>query len=381
MCFNDSMETVLVNGFHSSSPGPCGIAIFDRHLRAALLPYDVELRETNLLAAMKLVRTQTSLVHYVPSAYANTKSSRALMSLMSSKERDERIVVVLHGLHSRGEDRFRSDTICQDQERHISLFLAKADTIVALSGSVAKALRSWQDWLGGRPRLLRLDHPGLFEMARLNENRAFYAFLGGISRSKKNHSTDEIGDLVGLCGRRGIEVWQHWTNVHESQVQTRAWSQSFGPVSDLRWSSLVSGAQVVLCPYQTRIQSVSGIVSEALSAQRFVLATSFELAIEMQQRFPALVRIEDNLQRWPDLILQLSSSRARPHASVITWDSFAKHLAQELSDPAVRSVAIDAKQMIGHPQRLRLSGGAQDINSQACDPTLTTETSNQLRCA
>jgi len=319
-----------VNSFYSSPPGPCGISIFNRHLRQALLSFGISLFEMNLRKTWGVVRAQTSVIHYVPSAFADPEASRALMQLLASRQDHQRIFVILHGLHRHGEDRFQNDTICPDQERHIQLMFNAAEAIIALSASAVGSCRSWQTRLRGRARLLRLDHPGLFAPTENIEIRGSYALVGGISRSKKDHKAAEIAALVNLCENRGIRVWQHWTNVSQSHSITPGWRRTSGTLTDNEWSELVSRALVVLCPYQTRIQSVSGLISEALSAHRFVLATSFELALEMQRRIPAWVAIEDDLDRWPYLIQQLPSSRGDVDTGVPTWEAFAKCLALEL---------------------------------------------------
>ena len=330
-----------VNSFYSSASGPCGIAIFSRHLRRALLPLGVNLFETNLRTSTSVVRTLTSLVHYVPSGFASPEASRALMKILISSKDNEKIFIILHGLHQPAEDRFQNDTICPDQERHICSMLQRAEAIIVLSDAAAKACRSWQAQFGGKARLVRLDHPGLFTPPRSAATIGSYALVGGISRSKKDHTTDKIGELIGLCENCGIRIWQHWANVQQPQSLRRSWRRTSGFLTDGQWSSLVSHAQVVLCPYQTRIQSVSGLISEALSAERFVLATSFELALEMQRRVPALVFIEDNLHRWPNLILQLPSSGSYGSAGVPTWHSFAKCLSRIIDANPERPFAGD----------------------------------------
>lgn len=336
LCFNGQVDTMWVNSFYSSTTGPCGISIFSRHLRGALMPLGVKLLETNFRTSMSVVRTLASLVHYVPSSFASSQASEALTQFLLSANDDEKILIILHGLHSYGENRFQSDTICPDQGRHIRLMLYTADSIIALSDAAAKACRTWQARFGGKARLIRLDHPGLYAPMRSAGTGGSYALLGGISRSKKDHTTGRMGELIDLCQNRGIKVWQHWTSVERPQSLRRSWRQTSGLLTDTEWSSLVSHAQVVLCPYQTRIQSVSGLISEALSADCFVLATSFELALEMQRRVPARICIEDNLDCWPNLILQLPSSGSCASAGVPTWDSFARHIAVELLT-AVRS--------------------------------------------
>jgi hypothetical protein len=336
-----------VNSFHSSISAKCGISIFSRHLCRALLPLGIKVRETNLRTFTGVARTRASLIHYVPSGFVNAEASRALAHVLLSSKDDEKILIILHGLHGHGEDRFQNDTVCPGQERHIWLMLHRAECIVALSEVAANACRTWQTRFGGKALLVRLDHPGLFATMRRAGTAGSYALVGGISRSKKDHRTGEIGELIELCENRGIRIWQHWTNVERPQSLRQSWRQTSGLLTDSHWGSLLSHAQVVLCPYQTRIQSVSGLISEALSAGRFVLATGFELALEMQRRVPAQVCVEDNLQCWPDLILQLPSSPSSRSASVPTWDSFAKSIAVALETPDIQcSRASSAGQAI-----------------------------------
>lgn len=273
-------------------------------------------------------RTAVSLVNYVPSSFATSEASAALTRYLLSANHDEKVMVILHGLHAADEDRFLSDTICPEQKSHIWLMLHRAESIIALSEIAAEACRTWRARYGGKARIVRIDHPGLYAAVRVAGTGVSYAFLGGISRSKKDHTTGRIGELIELCENRGIRVWQHWTNVTR-QVSTKSWRQTSGVLTDAEWTSAILNARVVMCPYQTRIQSVSGLISEALSADRSVLATSFDLSHELQLRFPSRIYIEDDLERWPNLILQLPCSAGRANASIPTWDSFARHLAVE----------------------------------------------------
>ncbi len=331
---NHRMGSKLVTNFYSSVSDSCGISIFSRHLCQALSRLGLNLLETNLNTSMDATLTETSILHYVPAAFASSEASRALIQLLGCRRESHKIFVILHGLHSYGEDRFLEDTLCPEQERHIRLMLHSAESITALSGSAARACRTWQIRFGGRAKLLRLDHPGLFAPTEsITMSGGSYAFVGGISRSKKKQTASSIGSLLTKCEHQGVRVWEHWTNVTPSGPTPCAWRRTFGLLTDVQWSRLISHARVVLCPYQTRIQSVSGLISEALSAQRFVLSTSFELALEMKQRSPQLVIIEDNLLRWPSIIRSLPHSAGYASSGVPTWDSFATSLSQELSTP------------------------------------------------
>jgi len=193
----------------------------------------------------------------------------------------------------------------------------------------------------GRARIVRLDHPGLFvPTTRLTAPRDSYALIGGISRSKKSHADGSIPTLLDLCRRQDVRVWEHWTNLPPSTLVPKAWRQTCGFLSDVEWSDLISHAQVVLCPYQTRTQSVSGLISEALSAHCFVLSTSFDLALEMKARVPELMLIEDNIQCWPALIRQLPHSRRPFDNGIPAWDSFACSISLEFPTPQSREGAL-----------------------------------------
>lgn len=323
---------MLVNTFYSSASDLCGITIFNRHLREALSRVGLGVLETNLLTATRVIRTPIEILHYVPSCFASSEASDALVQFLVSVTKSQKLFIILHGLHSYGEDRFRDDTICPQGEQHIRLMLQTAESITALSHSAARACGAWQTKFRGNARLLRLDHPGLFARnVTISPTRDSYAFVGGISRSKKVHAHSSLLGLLDLCRRQGVRVWEHWTNVPPLPRCHTAWKRTFGFVSDLDWSKLVSNAHIVLFPYQTRIQSVSGLMSEALSAQRFVLSTSFDLALEMKKKYPSLVSIEDDLGRWPHIIRHLPRTNKYLNTVVPTWNLFANSLALELA--------------------------------------------------
>lgn len=328
---------MLVNNFYSSATDSCGISIFSRHLHQALAPLGLDLLETNLATATGVGPTPISVLQYVPSGFATPETSRALLQLLASRQKADRMFVILHGLHRYGEDRLLDDTPCPDQEQHIRAMLQTAESIIALSQTAEATCTAWQTSFGGKANLLRIDHPGLYELpADGAVSDKSYALLAGISRSKKNHAADPIVALLDACRRDGVRVWEHWANVPPSTQTVPAWRQTFGVLNDIEWAQLVSQARVVLCPYRTRIQSVSGLVSEALSAQRCVLSTSFDVAVEMNQRYPDMVIIDDNLHDWPQIIRRVHPENVRPATSIPTWKSFAASLASQLCPDRLR---------------------------------------------
>jgi hypothetical protein len=217
---------MLVNTFYFSASDLCGISIFNRHLQQALLRIGVSVLETNLRTSTGGIRTPIEILHYVPSTYGSPGASDALVQLLVRLRHSQELFVILYGLHSHGDYRFRDDTLCPQGEQHIRLMLQIAESIIALSDSAARACCTWQTRFEGQARLFRLDHPGLFTpTVTIATTGAPYALLGGISRSKKVHATGSILTLVDLCRRQGVKVWEHWTNVHPSARTPRAWKQ------------------------------------------------------------------------------------------------------------------------------------------------------------
>ena len=174
---------MLVNSFHFSAFDPCGIAIFSQHLGEVLSRLGHAVLVTNLRTATRVTHTPVEILHYVPSSFASTEASRALMTFLNSRQASHKLFVILHGLHSCGEDRLLDDTPCPYQADHIRLMLQTAESLTALSESVARACHTWHLAFGGRAKTLRLDHPGLFvPTAKLTTTHGSYAFVGGISR-------------------------------------------------------------------------------------------------------------------------------------------------------------------------------------------------------
>ena len=215
--------------------------------------------------------------------------------------------------------------------------LHAAESLIALSESVVTACHAWYMRFGGKGKIVRIDHPGLFvSSSKLKTEYLRYALVCGISRPKKSRATGSIPTLLDLCHREGVRVWEHWANLKSSEPVPPAWRQTYGVVGDAKWSNMISHAQVVLCPYRTRIQSVSGLISEALSARRFILSTSFDLALEMKARVPSLVTIKDDIRRWPALIQSLPQACKHIDPGIPTWNLFARSLASELAEPESR---------------------------------------------
>jgi hypothetical protein len=97
---------MIVNTFYYSNSDTCGISIFNGHLRRALSRIGVNVLDTNLRTAERIVRTPIGILHYVPGSYSSRKASNALIELLAALHDSQRLFVILHGLHSYGESRF-----------------------------------------------------------------------------------------------------------------------------------------------------------------------------------------------------------------------------------------------------------------------------------
>ena len=324
---------MLINSFHFSSFEPCGISLFSRHLGESLSGLGHDMVQTNVSSEATLVDAPVWVLHYAPSSFSSAGASSALQRLLEAPSRRRKLCVILHGLFGCGENRFLNDGLCPSHAEHVRWINRSADVVCTLSASVLQAYQSWPRANLHLPKVVRADHPGLFRVPALSAPLGDrYAFLGGISRPKKSHVSRETARFLELCGLQRIHIWEHWSNVKGAIPGRRSWRETYGFLGDAAWSDLLSQAHVVLFPYKTRVQSVSGIMSEALSAGRFVLSTPFEIALEMRSRFPDLVFIEDDLQCWAEIIRNLPDSARSGAVDIPTWPSFARTLADELSE-------------------------------------------------
>lgn len=321
-----------VRNFYSSEADPCGISIFSGHLTRSLQQYNVDLVNVNIRSDPAVEMGNLSIVHYVPSGYSTRDTSDRLMRLIASHHYPCRLIVVLHGMYAPGESRFLDDTTCPDQAVHSLGLLKHAESVIALSSSVASVCRAWNNELGLSTRIVQSNHPGLFIAPHTGSAESFpYALLAGVSRSKKSHSAEAVSALTSLLASNDIRVWEHWTNVEANALEPRSWRQTSGLLSDEDWTSLVANAAMVLCPYRTKVQSVSGLMSEALSAGRVVLCSGFDVAYEMQALAPHHVFVEERLERWPECVRQILSRRnAAAVPPIPTWADFARELVDVL---------------------------------------------------
>lgn len=324
-----------IYGIHSSTSENCGVSIFNEHLKQSLQARDIHLESINIFSNLPLLNNRRIVIlHYMPTAYCNEQSSRNLIHFLKYQD-VKNLVVIFHKVYLEDEKKYLKDTICPLQEEHLKLIFKKSRYLIALSKSVEANLKTWLVRFDTNAVIKTLDHPGLFIPASSNKFDFPYAFFGGIFRSTKNCYNYSTSKLIKLCNEKQLPIWIHWTNDKDLKFKKitidNVWKQTSGLLSDLSWSEMITNAKVILCPYQTRIQNVSGLISEAISARCYVLSTSFECSVEMQKRFPSLIFLNDDIEEWPDIIEKLFLEPKLPPLNYLNWNEFSENLIPTLA--------------------------------------------------
>jgi hypothetical protein len=303
----------------------CGVTQFSRHLAAQPRQHGWAAAEQNL--STEAYRTAAAtIVHYVPSMWAGAANSlERLLGAASSG----RVIVVMHGIYGPDTLAHRRETPCPDLPAHLLAVAKFADSVVALSQSCEDAYAAWFSHGFSPRRIKTLPHPGIYGATFAANPDASYVFCGGISRPKKDIAGRRIRQLLASYSRSGTRVWLHVSNTASATVGLPTWQVSSGLMTDREWAAALYGSSVVLCPYETGIQCVSGIIFEALSVGTPVLTTDFLFAREAQRRHPQQVVVEDDLRNWPRQTRQLMrTGRAQPDLS--SWDRFSLGILTEL---------------------------------------------------
>jgi len=157
-----------------------------------------------------------------------------------------------------------------------------------------------------------------------------YVFYGGVIRPKKSVRDCEVRSMLRSMRDYGFKTWVHASNLIGPIDLPEASLLTQGLCDDEQWAKMISGARAVICPYDTRIQCVSGVIAEAISVGTPVIATSFSFALEMSRRFPESTITSDDLTEWPRLATTLRTRR-RPAPSFPSWAGFTDALLHELA--------------------------------------------------
>lgn len=303
----------------------CGINLFSERLGYSLSGLGFRVRQYNLLHQSFKPGANT-IIHYVPSMWAG--DGGALERVLKQAEQGH-IVAVLHGIYGPREDSYLKETLCPQLHSHIHALGHTAKTVIALSNSCKVV---WHQWGGGdfAAKVVVIYHPGAHRPMWYNLTKEPYLFLGGISRPKKNIMGERLRNLLFAYSRNGIKVWVHISNSSQDEFYLPVWRLTSGVLPDKEWFSAIAHATAVLCPYETKIQCVSGIMAEAISLGTRVISTDFMFASEMKQKYTELVHVEDDLLKWPVLPQREKSSQTL--SCFPTWEEFADKVATFLWD-------------------------------------------------
>lgn len=326
------MTFMKIYGVHSSISENCGISIFNMHVKKAIINQNIQFETLNISECYGLLPDDSTVIlHYVPSAFSDTRRSNFLISLLKIKY-FKKLIVIFHGAYKINENRYNGDTFCPYQKEHLRLIFEKADFLISLSESLRVNLNSWLELFSIRKKIITLDHPGLFVKKPSIKIDIPYIFLGGISRMKKNGENLSTEKLISECKEKKIPIWMHWTNLNSNSIlKNNVWKQTNGLLSDQLWCNIISNSKVVICPYETQIQTVSGIIAEALSANRYVLTTAFDFALEMQLKYPSLVIVNNQITQWPNLLENLLNKVQHFPFDYYNWSDFGSDLVKILS--------------------------------------------------
>lgn len=301
---------------YRSPQAGCGIHIFQQHLVTAMRHSGIDVASCNI-AIDEYKASEITLLHYSPAMW---EGHTGLLENLLERAAPGVTMVVLHSLQPPHVQEYLSECPCVDIARHLSAMLRAHATVVSLSVSCTRCLDSWGTALSAST--VTCTHPGLFAQTQRTRRPPPYAFFGGVIRPKKDPTADTIRTLLECIQDVGVDVWIHSSNkshVSIGRSAHRVWRETIGVMDDIEWSEAVSLARVVLCPYDTRMQCVSGLVAEAVSAGTFVIATSFPFAVELASECPGHVRVENDLRVWPAVTARLAASVPMPAAGVPSW--------------------------------------------------------------
>ena len=311
--------------YRSQSLG-CGIQIFQHHFAHYLRRRGFSVGHCNV-AKSGIGEKAVTVLHYTPHMWAHHTD---ILEGVLDAAAPGLTVVVLHSIHAPHARNYLSETRSPHLRRHLEAMDAVNAVVLSLSTSCTATLESWG--IGISRRTVTGMHPGLFVLPDRECGRSHYAFLGGVRRPKKDPDSELTRALLEACQRFDIDVWFHATNDADYPAlnpDLPVWRRTTGVMDDEGWSAAIARATVVLCPYHTRMQCVSGVMAEAVSAGTAVIATAFPFAEELASAYPDYVRVENDLSLWPGLIGNVSySSLKRP--TFYSWDLLVRDFIRAL---------------------------------------------------
>jgi hypothetical protein len=316
-------EPTKVVMVRKSRSAACGVATFSRHLASTLRAQGTIVDDRNTLSAN--LSSSNTIVHYVPSMWTGAASDlEAILNLA-----DGRVMVILHGLYPVGDLNHGGETPCPDLPDHMGSIGSRAACIIGLSKSCSRLYVEWADHLGLKRSVTTLLHPGLYLPPRRRSSRN-YVFYGGIVRSKKRITGKSMRSLFCDIRRSGFDLWVHASNLPSGYPLRGPNRVTTGLRSDKLWGRMIADAYAVVCPYETRVQCVSGIIAEAISIGTPVVSSDFLFAREMRDQYPGSVVVSDDLVDWPRLLRSSRIARPSTSANYPDWVGFGEGIMHEL---------------------------------------------------
>jgi hypothetical protein len=305
----------------------CGVGQFSQHLTAQFRSAGWSVVECNVFERPSHRAEPNTIIHYVPSMWAGHSAE---LDSMLAKASAGRVLILMHGIYPPGKLSHRSETPCPDLPNHIGSMARYGAKLIPLSASCEKVCVLWREHYPGLQVIKSIAHPGVYSVATIAPAAIDYIFYGGIFRPKKSTARGAVYSLLNAYAAANIRVWMHVTNEFDGGVSLPVWRETRGLLTDDQWISALANASAVICPYDTEIQCVSGVISESLSLGTRVICTDFLIAQEMRSVYPDHVHIENDLSRWPDLTRGLSRS-SLPMIKMPDWPGFVDGLVGELS--------------------------------------------------
>lgn len=280
---------------------PCGIKSFDTKMSSYFSFKGIHYNSFDIRGRQNFPNCGLVLFHYVPSMYANNNDSLNIFL----KNPNFKIISILHGLYPNNSYSINGDTFNPFVGEQIRLIVEKSQLVISLSNSCLKFLKTWINPLPEKASFV-LSHPGFSNIDKMDDKEKYF-FFGGIIRSKKNVEGLLIKEFLKKCKSSFINIWLHdtkhiYSNIEE-ELKKEVWRYSFGEISENEWKKVINNSQMVLFPYNTQLQTVSGMMAEAISLGKAILTTKFPFSIEMAELFPELVMINDDINTWDEYLL------------------------------------------------------------------------------
>lgn len=294
---------------------PCGINLFDKTLRKYLLKRGI-ISSCFDIDNIKPSDNGIFLFHYVPSMYVGQTENISNFFLKTKALK----LVIIHGAYPNQPFEYLSDTKSPDVQTQLDIISKHSDIIICLSNSTTEILKSWEPTVS--KTIETLYHPGLDHTYLITKNtEEQYVFIGGITRPKKDFNSTKHIQLINELAYSGIKVWLHSTipiSINSSLL--KVWKYTNNELDRDKWSKTISNASWVLCPYNTKIQTVSGIISESISVGTIVLSTSFPYSLEISKTYLNSIVISDDLNKWSEIILTTNNKITAPNYP--DWNTF-----------------------------------------------------------